>query len=373
MPSPVVPLPGVPVPVPPANPYYLFISPGVANAVTHTSIITRNNLPIILYATSDLIAVQTGILELTIAPAWLPIGTNAPFTAGSVGYLDLALQGGNPVLIASNFAGCSYPYYLVGTLWANAATLASSCSNAGGRTVVTPPGSTSITAGTWVYGAVRTADPYAVFGYFDGTGQTFGTNIAAIFTTPITGMDMAVDPSGEVWVATVGSGSVSVFRTISTGTPGSSSWAFDGIASTAVITNARNNIKLIMTSTTEGYLAFQDITSNFLSVAKRTNAGWSLLGGPNISGGAITVTRGASIAMAVDASGTPYVAYADTALGDKMTIQKWTGSAWQVLFAKGVTSGGVKALGMASSVTDLIFVYGDAGNGDTLTVGGFPI
>jgi hypothetical protein len=370
MPSPVVPLPGVPVPVaPPVNPYSLLISPGVANPVTYTSIITNNNLPTIMYTTSP---TTTAIQELTVAPAWQAVGTNAPFTAATVAYLDLALQGASPVFIGTNAGGCSFPYYLLGSAWTNAALLISSCSTVGGRTVVTPPGSTAITAGSWIYSAVRTVSPYATFGYFTGTANAFGTNTATTFTTPISGMDMAVDPSGEVWVATVNSGFASVFQTTSTGTPSSSSWALDS-ASTTAITNARNNIKLIMTSTTEGYLAFQDITSNFLSVAKRTNAGWSLLGGPNISGGAITVTTGASIAMAVDALGTPYVAYADAALGDKLTIQKWTGSAWQVLSAKGVTSGGVKALGMASSATDLIFVYGDAGNGDTLTVGGYPI
>ena len=83
------------------------------------------------------------------------------------------------------------------------------------------------------------------------------------------------------------------------------------------------------------YVAYPDVTnSNKATVMKYNGSSWVVVGIAGFSAGAAGYPS-----LAIDGSGTPYIAYQDSANGYKATVMKYNGSSWVVVGSAGFSSG----------------------------------
>ena len=71
------------------------------------------------------------------------------------------------------------------------------------------------------------------------------------------------------------------------------------------------------------------------------------------------------ISLAIDSSGTPYVAYQDMANGNKATVMEYSGGSWVVVGTAGFSAGGLQFLSLAidSSGTPYVAYQDESGAG----------
>lgn len=95
-----------------------------------------------------------------------------------------------------------------------------------------------------------------------------------------------------------------------------------------------------------------------------TSAQWSIVGNAGITNAVANYTD-----MAVDNNDVPYIAFADNANGDKLSVKKWTGSSWQNV-ATGISSGSVQRVSMTvdRNNNDIYIAYKDWGVSGKLCV-----
>ncbi len=90
------------------------------------------------------------------------------------------------------------------------------------------------------------------------------------------------------------------------------------------------------------YVAFEDMaTGNKATVMKYNGSSWVTVGGAGFSAGSITMLSTRSIA--IDGSGTPYVVYSDnaTSVPGMATVMKYNGSSWVNVGSAGFSAGTV--------------------------------
>lgn len=108
------------------------------------------------------------------------------------------------------------------------------------------------------------------------------------------------------------------------------------------------------------YMAFRDeywMAGSKASVMKYTSGSWSFVGTEGFSSGSVEWTS-----MAIDGSGTLYVAFADGANSNKVTVMKYNGSSWVLVGAAGFSSGSAQYVSLAIDITNVPFVaYKDNG------------
>ena len=100
------------------------------------------------------------------------------------------------------------------------------------------------------------------------------------------------------------------------------------------------------------------------TVMKYNGTSWETVGSAGFSGGDITGT-----CIVTDGSGTPYVAYQDWTLGGKITVMKFNGTTWINVGTPGFTTGGAAFVSLAVDPSGSPYVaFEDAANGDKTTV-----
>ncbi|MEA4926978.1 MAG: hypothetical protein VB084_16960 [Syntrophomonadaceae bacterium] len=112
------------------------------------------------------------------------------------------------------------------------------------------------------------------------------------------------------------------------------------------------------------YVAYKD-GSNKATVMKYSGdiAGWELVGNAGFSDG---TTDYISLALA---GGTPYVAYQDMFIGNKVTVMKYSGSVWEAVYTPGFSTGRANDVSLAIDGDGNPYVaYGDGSPGFKATV-----
>jgi uncharacterized repeat protein (TIGR01451 family) len=100
------------------------------------------------------------------------------------------------------------------------------------------------------------------------------------------------------------------------------------------------------------------------SVMKFNGTAWEQVGAAGFTAGAARF-----IVLALDAYGTPYVAYQDEAHGNKASVMRFNGAAWVQVGAAGFTGGQASHLSMALDVDGTPYLsYRDSANSDKASV-----
>ena len=138
-------------------------------------------------------------------------------------------------------------------------------------------------------------------------------------------ISLALDASGTPYVAYEDGGNgyhASVMKFTGNGTTG---WELVGSAGFSA--NIADYTSLALDASGTPYVAYQDYGNlNKASVMKFTgngDTGWEAVGLPGFSAGVANYTS-----LALDASGTPYVAYQDYGNSNKASVMKFNGSSW---------------------------------------------
>ncbi len=113
------------------------------------------------------------------------------------------------------------------------------------------------------------------------------------------------------------------------------------------------------------YLAYSDgANSNKVTVMKYNGTSWVIVGSAGFTAGAATY-----VSLTIDKSGTPYVAYSDAANSRKATVMKLNGTSWATLGSAGFSAGGAPytSIVVDTALTPYV-VYSDSTNSYKATV-----
>jgi len=113
------------------------------------------------------------------------------------------------------------------------------------------------------------------------------------------------------------------------------------------------------------YLAFSDgSNSNKVTVMKYNGSSWV-----NVGSAGLSASSASYISLALDNAGTPYVAYSDGNASNKVTVRKFNGSSWTNVGSAGFSAGGANYVSLAiDKAKNPIVVYQDGGNSNKATV-----
>ncbi|MBC5774358.1 Ig-like domain-containing protein [Pontibacter sp. KCTC 32443] len=86
------------------------------------------------------------------------------------------------------------------------------------------------------------------------------------------------------------------------------------------------------------YVAFADASQGGRATVMRYNGtNWELVGSAGFSGGMTQYLITSQLSLAIDANGTPYIAYTDGSKNDKATVMKFDGTQWVTVGTAGFT------------------------------------
>jgi len=284
---------------------------------------------------------------------WNLVGGAGDLSAGSVGFIEIAVDGAGLPVVDFQDAGAGDSF--VAVRWSGATW----------DPILTP----GLSYGTAIATRLTRDDLGALFmGYIDEGihGKPFlfevlGTSSAiygqAGFSDGHAGFpSMDLDPDGDpvvVYRDETQGGRASVKQWNGTdwevvGAPGFSDGAID-----------HPDIAVDATGTI--YVAYSDISHSFaITVETFDGSSWAPLGAPNFSDGLTNF-----ISMDLDASGRPVVSYRDYAHGDGVTVERWDGTNWVEVGAKGFSGGLANYTSLVMDASDnpvVAFVDGTAGN-----------
>lgn len=80
-------------------------------------------------------------------------------------------------------------------------------------------------------------------------------------------------------------------------------------------------------------------------------AQWSVVGGSGLSSSVANFT-----AMAVSSTGTPYIAYSDNSVGNKLSVEKYNGTSWVLVGSAGVSAGTADKISMTIDGSGNVYV-----------------
>ncbi|HWP95570.1 MAG TPA: hypothetical protein VN426_01850 [Syntrophomonadaceae bacterium] len=105
------------------------------------------------------------------------------------------------------------------------------------------------------------------------------------------------------------------------------------------------------------------LTAVMAAPAAAATSGWAAVGSAGFSNASV------NSCMALDNSGTPYVAFADGSKSNKATVMKYNGSSWAIVGAAGFSAGLANDISIAFDGVGTPYVaYGDVGNSYKATV-----
>ncbi|MBX2907164.1 MAG: Ig-like domain-containing protein [Taibaiella sp.] len=145
----------------------------------------------------------------------------------------------------------------------------------------------------------------------------------------------------------------------------SGSWSMLG-GSTPTSDGSSNN-NLAIDASGNIYFAYKELYSTYankLTVVKYDGSSWSVVGSRGFSPGTVDY-----VSLALNASGTPYVAFRDGNSANKATVMSYNGSTWSVVGSDGFSSGGASHLSITidRSGTPYVAYSGNSGS-NKLTV-----
>ena len=193
------------------------------------------------------------------------------------------------------------------------------------------------------------------------TFTTTGSSVKVGSTVQVSGTTANDFTNPLIYMVTAADSSTASYTVTVTVTP--QAWQTVGTAgfSASVVYYA----SLAIDSTGTPYVAYQDGgTSGKATVMKYTGGSWQTVGTARFSAGAAYCTS-----LAIDSAGTPYVAYQDGGNSGKATVMKYAGGSWQTMGTAGFSAGTVyfPSLAIDSGGTPYV-AYQDYGNGYKATV-----
>jgi hypothetical protein len=125
------------------------------------------------------------------------------------------------------------------------------------------------------------------------------------------------------------------------------------------------NVSLALDAQGTPYVAYRDFANGYkATVMKYDGSNWVPVGSPGFSAG-----DGNYIRLALDAQGMPYVAYEDWANGHKATVMRYNGTGWAAVGSPGFSAGYAQSTSLALDAQGSPYVaYTDCGNGGKATV-----
>jgi hypothetical protein len=126
-----------------------------------------------------------------------------------------------------------------------------------------------------------------------------------------------------------------------------------------------NGTSLVLDSSGTPYVAFNDSANDYkATVMTYDGSDWVVVGNTGFSAG-----QASYVSLALDSAGAPYVSYKDGANSNKATVMKYDGSDWVTVGAAGFSTGDADytSLALGSAGTPYV-AYRDGGNGLKATV-----
>ncbi|GAB3542487.1 hypothetical protein GCM10027443_43410 [Pontibacter brevis] len=113
------------------------------------------------------------------------------------------------------------------------------------------------------------------------------------------------------------------------------------------------------------YVAFRDFANSFKATVMRfTGERWVPVGPPGFSAGEAT-----DLSLAVDANGTPYLAYSDRGNGAKATVMRFNGDRWEPVGTEAFTAEQVRSMSLALDASGTPYLsFMDWTHGTRITV-----
>ncbi len=222
---------------------------------------------------------------------------------------------------------------------------------------------------SWVSVAVDGSNvPYMAFyeNYAKGSvmkhnGSSWEYVGSAQFTSGSTRYNsLAIDSSGTLYMAYQdGYSGASVMKF------NGSSWV--NVGSTNFSLAGATLVSLAIDPSGTPYVAYKDAYYSYrnkATVMKYNGSSWVVVGTPGITPGAVN-----SLSLAIDGSGTPYLAYSDGTNSNKLTVVKYNGSSWVGVGSGGISSSAAVDISMTIDDSDVPYiVYSDAGSSNKATV-----
>ncbi|WP_025678306.1 InlB B-repeat-containing protein, partial [Paenibacillus massiliensis] len=128
---------------------------------------------------------------------------------------------------------------------------------------------------------------------------------------------------------------------------------------------AASYTSLALDSSGTPYVAYQDSgNSNKATVMRYDQGRWALVGHAGFTAGAAQY-----VSLALDSSGTPYVAYQDSGNDNRATVMKYDQGAWTLVGSAGFSTGSADETSLALDGSDIPYVaYRDEANDHKATV-----
>jgi len=287
-------------------------SPGFsAGTVTYISLALDGSTPYVAY--QDYAYSSNATVMRFNGTSWETVGT-AGFSAGRISFPSLALDGSTPYV---SYQDCEFSYRATvmrydGSIWEN----------------VGSPGFSESTA-KYTSLALDGSTPYVAYRDDSKLGKATVMKYTGNITTDV---DATVNDGWE-YVGSHGFSEGAIYYT---------SLALDG---------------------STPYVAYMDYDNSGKAAVMRFNGdSWETVGTAGFSAGSADYTS-----LALDGS-TPYVAYRDSDNSGKATVMKFNGASWEVVGSTGFSEGTVTYTSLAFSGSTPYVAYRDGGNSDKATV-----
>jgi hypothetical protein len=202
----------------------------------------------------------------------------------------------------------------------------------------------------------------------------YGTDVTALVATfTTTGSSVKVGSTVQVSGTTANNFTSPVIYTVKAADGSTASYkvtvivgAWQTVGTAGFSAGITSYTSLAIDSTGTPYVAFSDVANGQkATVMKYASGSWQTVGTAGFS-----VGEAGDTCLTIDSAGTPYVAYGDGfPSGGRATVMKYAGGAWQPVGTPSFSESGVRCTSLAIDSTGIAYVaYVDGGNGNKATV-----